>query len=59
MSAKFDETNKVWTTCNDPVLYNPHVSIAHILLRSLELFGSKIAQVSVFHLKTEPKNRFS
>lgn len=47
MSVKFDEKNKCWSTANDPMLYNPHISIAHILLRSMELFGPKIAQVSI------------
>lgn len=47
MSVKFDEKNKCWSTINDPILYNPHISIAHMLLRSMELFGPKIAQVRI------------
>lgn len=43
--VKFDEKNKKWTACDGPSIYNPNISLGHILLRSMEMFGSKIAQV--------------
>lgn len=44
--AKFDEKNKVWSNDEVPCVLNPKISIAHALLRSLQLNGSKIAQVN-------------
>lgn len=44
--AKFDETNKVWSNDDVPCILNPNISIAHELLRSMQLNGSKIAQVN-------------
>lgn len=43
--VKFDEENKIWSSCGVPSVLNPNISIGHILLRSLELNGPKIAQV--------------
>lgn len=43
--VKFDEINKVWTSDNGPLLYNSNISLSHILLKSMLLHGSKIAQV--------------
>lgn len=45
-SVKFDKNTKIWSHCGDPLLYNANISMAHILLRSMELHASKIAQVS-------------
>lgn len=44
--AKFDEENKVWSNDDIPCILNPKISIAHVLLRSMQLNGSKIAQVN-------------
>lgn len=44
--AKFDEENKVWSNDDVPCVLNPKISIAHALLRSMQLNGSKIAQVN-------------
>lgn len=45
-SLKFDDGNKVWRSNTDiPLAFNPNVSIAHLLLKSMEIHGSKIAQV--------------
>lgn len=43
--VKFDEGSKTWSSCGVPSVLNPNISIGHILLRSMELNGSKIAQV--------------
>lgn len=43
--VKFDEENKIWDGCDVPPVFNPNVSLGHILLKSLALNGSKIAQV--------------
>lgn len=43
--AKFDDQNKLWSSCDAPSVFNPNISISYILLRSLKLNGSKIAQV--------------
>lgn len=48
--AKFDEKNKVWSNDDVPCILNPKISIAHALLRSLQLNGSKIAQVNSIEL---------
>lgn len=45
--VKFDEKTKVWTAgdgCSVPI-YNPKISMSHIVMRSLEQHGPKIAQV--------------
>lgn len=43
--VKFDAKSKIWSACDDPSIYNPNISVGHTLLRSLELFGPKLAQV--------------
>lgn len=48
--AKFDEENKVWSNDDVPCVLNPKISIAHALLRSMLLNGSKIAQVNLFEI---------
>lgn len=45
--AKFDEENKVWSNDEAPCILNPEISIAHPLLRSMQLNASKIAQVKL------------
>lgn len=45
--VKFDEKNRIWKSGDDPMVYNPNVSLANVLLRSMDLFGSKIAQVEM------------
>lgn len=44
--VKYDKVNKTWSTMENPSIFNPNVSIAHLLLKSMEWNGSKIAQVS-------------
>lgn len=48
--VKFDEKTKIWTSCGGPSIpiYNSNISLSHIVLRSMEIHGSKIAQVSKF-----------
>lgn len=43
--VEFDEKNKIWSARNDPSIYDPNISLGHTLLRSMELFGPKLAQV--------------
>lgn len=43
--VKFDEKNQTWDGCDIPSVFNPNVSLGNILLKSLALHGSKIAQV--------------
>lgn len=62
MSAhvKFDEKTKVWSCCDSfsvPV-HNPKISLAHVVLRSLETHGSKIAQVNRVKYEKEFINMF-
>lgn len=47
--VKFDEKTKLWNTCGIPLVYNPNISAGHIVLRSMELNGSKIAEVKRNH----------
>lgn len=43
----FDKKANLWSGVNRPQLYNPNINIAQAILRSLKLFGSKIAQVNI------------
>lgn len=43
----FDEQSKLWSGAAIPQLFNTKVSIAQVLLRSMKIYGSKIAQVSM------------
>lgn len=52
----FDEETKLWSGADIPPLYNPNISIGQVLMRSLKLFGSKIAQVRIDFLYTEYPN---
>lgn len=45
--VKFDEKTKIWSTCGTPVVYNSNISVGHILLKSMEMYGPKIAQVRI------------
>lgn len=45
--VEFDRMNKVWKSYGPPQIYDPSISLGEILLRSMELHGSKIAQVSI------------
>lgn len=44
--VKFDEESKIWRTDDIPLVYDPNISLGHILLRSMEQFGPRIAQVT-------------
>lgn len=57
--VKFDEETKVWTSCDgfSVPLYNPKISMSHIVLRSLEQHGPKIAQVMKYQTKLNRNNR--
>lgn len=46
LRVSFNEKEKLWNSCGAPLVYNPNISLGHILLRSLELYKSQIAQVS-------------
>ena len=45
--VNFDKQTKVWTSCDaySAPIHNPKLSLSHVVLRSLEQHGSKIAQV--------------
>lgn len=45
-SSTYDEETKLWHGPDIPPVYNPFVSIAQVMLNSMSIFGSKIAQVS-------------
>lgn len=44
-TSKFDEENQVWSGRGDLPLYNPEISVAQLMLNSMEIYGPKIAQV--------------
>lgn len=46
--AKFDEKTKEWSSLNVAPVFDPRISVANILLRSMCVNGSKVAQVSSF-----------
>lgn len=52
--VKFDEKTKVWTGCDgvSVPIYNPKISMSHIVMRSLEQHGPKVAQVMKCKIKT-------
>lgn len=43
--TKFEKETLEWSGAKIPPVLNPNISIAHSLLRSMKLYGSKIAQV--------------
>lgn len=45
--TKYNKDIKEWSGCDRPPLYNPKVSLAHVLLDTLNTFGPKIAQVHI------------
>lgn len=45
-STTYNKEEKLWYGANIPPLYNPKVSIGQVLLNSMSMFGSKIAQVN-------------
>lgn len=55
-STRYNEAEKLWYGSDLPPLYNPSVSIAQVVLNSLSVFGSKVAQVK--KLKTQKLNKF-
>lgn len=47
-NLKFDKPNKIWSSnTTKPLAFNPNVSIGNLLLKSMEIHGTKIAQVSL------------
>lgn len=44
----FDEVEKLWSGAAVPPLYNPKISVAQVLLRTMELQPQKIAQVTLY-----------
>lgn len=46
LKTSYDATLKLWRGRDVTPIYNPKASIAHPLLRALENFGPKIAQIS-------------
>lgn len=62
-STTYNEKEKLWCGRDIPSLYNPLISLAQPLLNSMNIFGSKIAQVIVrsfvpVKLELIPKNYF-
>lgn len=45
--VKFDERNKLWSSVDDGTSspFDPRLSLGHILLNSMKLFGPRLAQV--------------
>lgn len=41
----YDKESKLWSGPDLPPLYNPKISIAQVIWRSLTAYGPKIAQV--------------
>lgn len=50
-STKFDEATKLWSGVTVPPINNPNINCAHVLLSSMKVHGSKVAQVSYFFLQ--------
>lgn len=44
--TQYNEAEKLWSGPDIPPLYNPSINLAQALLNSMNIFGSKIAQVS-------------
>lgn len=44
-TTKYDEENKLWSGRGDLPLYSPEISVAQVVLSSMEIYGPKIAQV--------------
>lgn len=53
-STRYDETENIWYGPDIAPLYNPNINLAHALLHSMSMFGSKVAQVHVKINKSEP-----
>lgn len=45
-STKFDKENQVWSGKAVLPTFNPKVSVAQVILATLNTYGSKIAQVT-------------
>lgn len=45
-STKFDKETKVWSGKSVLPTFNPKISVAQVILASLNTYGSKIAQVT-------------
>lgn len=43
----FDEKNKQWNGPKIKSNFNPEVSLGRVILNSLQIYGSKVAQVRV------------
>lgn len=55
LKVKYDDKRQIWRSYDDPIVYNPNISLANVLLRSMDLYGSKIAQVNRKTIKKESK----
>lgn len=55
--VKFDEVTKTWNTMDSPLVFHPNISLAHLLLKSMEWNGSKIAQASTITMEYRLKIR--
>ncbi|KAJ6632853.1 hypothetical protein Bhyg_18006, partial [Pseudolycoriella hygida] len=42
----YDEENKLWKGYDVPALYNPEISIADVVLKAMDINGTKIAQIN-------------
>lgn len=47
-STKFNEASKLWSGVDIPPIHNPNINCAHVLLKSMKQYGSKVAQVSFY-----------
>lgn len=45
--GKFDKKNQIWDGRDIPPVFNPHISLGNILLKSLALNRSRVAQVNI------------
>lgn len=45
-STQYNKDTKLWTGLDVPSVFNPKISIAQVVLKACEVYGSKIAQVS-------------
>lgn len=56
LSTSYNKEEKIWYGRDMPPLYNPNINVAHALFNAMNIYGSKVAQVtSSFSISTEKK----
>lgn len=45
-STQYNKDTKLWTGLDVPSVFNPKISLAQVVLKACEVYGSEIAQVS-------------